>query len=216
LILVASHPRADCQPRGRDRRLVEKKAPDLTIEAFGRVAEQIPNARLDIVGDGPLAERCHTLIDRLGLGEQVVMHGARDTEFVVDLLQQASLFVQHSVTSESGDTEGFGISLLEAMACCVPVVVTRHNGFVETVDNGVTGLLVDEHDVAGMAAAMVELLDNPDCAAAMGRAGRQRVLERYTLERSRDGLRAIMGFPPIKAPAALARGGGIITDQASG
>src|SRR5262249_39726631 len=97
----------------------------------------------------------------------------------------------------NGDTEGLGLSLLEAMACEVPVIATRHNGFVETVVENVTGILVDEHDVAAMADAMANPLDNPPRATAMGVAGRQLVLQYFTVERARDGLRAIMDMPPL-------------------
>jgi glycosyltransferase involved in cell wall biosynthesis len=178
-------------------RLVEKKAPHITIAAFGRIAKRYPEATLDIIGDGPLARRCHNLIADLGLSDRVRMHGAQDVDFVVRLMEEAYLFVQHSVTARDGDTEGLGISILEAMASEVPVVATRHNGFVETVVEGVTGLLVNEHDVEGMAAAITKLLNNPYQAACMGAAGRKRVLENFTLEQTRDRLREIMGFPPI-------------------
>jgi len=83
------------------------------------------------------------------------------------------------------------------MACALPVVSTRHSGIPEAVEDGMTGLLVDEHDVEGMAAAMATLLDNRERAAAMGAAGRRRVLDHYTLDHARDRLRAIMGFAPL-------------------
>ena len=182
-------------------RLVEKKAPHLTISAFGKLRAMFPDARLDMVGDGPLAERCMTLVNDLALSDCVTLHGAKSRSFVAELLSTASLFVQHSVTAPNGDTESFGISLVEAMACSVPVVVTKHNGFVETVQDGITGLLITEHDVDGMAGAMAELLNNPSRAAAMGEAGRARVLANFTLTQARDRLRDIMGFPPCTEAA---------------
>lgn len=176
-------------------RLVEKKAPDLTISAFRKILPIFPDAHLDIVGDGPLFERCKDLIKEGELESSVTLHGAQPQPFVLDLLANASLFVQHSVTAANGDTEGFGISLVEAMACCVPIVTTQHNGFVETVVHGKTGLLVKEHDIEGMANAMTELLSNPLRAAAMGEAGRERVLANFTLAQSSNRLRQIIGIP---------------------
>lgn len=178
-------------------RLVEKKAPDSSIAAFARIAAQYPEARLDLVGDGPLAEKCRALVRQHGLGDRVQLHGVQSSQFVARLMQEASLFVQHSVTATSGDTEGLPVAVLEAMASALPVVSTRHSGIPEAVDDDVTGLLVDEHDVDGMAAAIATLLDDPERAAAMGAAGRRRVLERFTLDHARDRLRAIMGFPPL-------------------
>jgi glycosyltransferase involved in cell wall biosynthesis len=153
-------------------RLVEKKAPGATITAFARIAKRFPNARLDIVGDGPLRDRCIALINTLGLDGRISLHGAQANERVAELMQSASLFVQHSVTAEDGDTEGSGIP--------------------EIVRHGTTGLLVAEHDVTGMADAMAELIGNPARAAAMGVSGRSRVLARFTTEHARDRLRAIL------------------------
>jgi glycosyltransferase involved in cell wall biosynthesis len=88
--------------------------------------------------------------------------------------------------------ESFGVSLIESMASSVPVVATDHNGFSETVIHGETGYLVAEHDVEGMAAAILALLDDPDQATRMGRAGRVRVEEHFTNERAAARLREIM------------------------
>ena len=173
-------------------RLVEKKAPHLTIEAFGKVARRIAGARLDMVGDGPLSARCHELISRLGLNDVVHMHGAQPLGFVRELLGQASVFVQHSVTALNGDTEGLGVSILEAMASAIPVVVTRHNGFTETVIDGVTGVMIEEHDVEGMAQAVVVLLTDQQRALSMGLAGRERVIQHFSLADTTKRLRAVL------------------------
>jgi colanic acid/amylovoran biosynthesis glycosyltransferase len=178
-------------------RLVEKKAPHVTIEAFARVRQRFPKVELDIVGEGPLAYRCATLIHDFGLDDCVRIHGMKPHEFVADLMQQASLFVQHSVVASDGDAEGLPVAILEAMSAALPVVSTRHSGIPEAVEEGATGLLVDEHDVSGMTDAMAQLLDDPGRAAAMGMAGRQRVIEHFTQEQARDRLRAVMGLPRI-------------------
>jgi colanic acid/amylovoran biosynthesis glycosyltransferase len=187
-------------------RLVEKKAPHRSIHAFARIAHRYPAAKLDIVGDGPLAHRCRTLIATLGLDDRIRMHGAQDSKFIARLMQEASLFVQHSVTAPDGDTEGGAppVAILEAMASGLPVISTRHASIPEGVMDGVTGLLVAENDVDAMACAMDELLDNPARAAAMGAAGREHVLAHFTREMARDRLRAIMGFPPLGDTQVLA------------
>ena len=185
-------------------RLVEKKAPHLTIEAFARVGEQFPDAELDLVGEGPLRDRCTTLIHDLKVADRVRMHGARPHQFVTDLMQRASLFVQHSVTGQDGDTEGLPVAILEAMSAALPVVSTRHSGIPEAVEEGVTGLLVDEHDVSGMTDAMAQLLGDAARATEMGTAGRQRVIRRFTQEQAGDRLRGILGLRRFSAAPALA------------
>ena len=75
-------------------------------------------------------------------------------------LAEASVFVQHSVVASNGDTESQGISLLEAMTASIPLVVTDHNGFKETVIEGETGYLVKERDIDSMAKKITLLLKN--------------------------------------------------------
>ena len=175
-------------------RLVEKKAPHLTIQAFSGVAESFPEAKLEIIGVGPLHKRCKRLIEQLKLEDRVILHGAQSHEFVAERIKEASVFVQHSVTTPLGDVEGMPVSILEAMASGLPVVATRHSGIQEAVVEGETGLLADEHDVAAMSQAMKELLEHPARAVTMGEAGRARVLANYTQQKSAEKLRAIMSL----------------------
>jgi glycosyltransferase involved in cell wall biosynthesis len=187
-------------------RLVDKKAPHLTIQAFGRIAHRYPEARLEMAGDGPLVDQCRALIATLGLCDRIQMHGAQSSDFIARLMREASLFVHHSVTAANGDTEGGAppLAILEAMASGLPVISTWHASIPEGVIDGVTGLLVAENDVDAMACAMGELLDNPARATAMGAAGRERVVATFTREMARDRLRAIMGFPPLDDTQPLA------------
>ena len=175
-------------------RLVEKKAPRITIAAFADVLKKFPGARLDMIGDGPLREDCLALIEERGLSRAVNLPGTQSHEQVVEAMRRASMFVQHSVTAANGDTEGFPVSILEAMASGLPVVATRHSGIPEAVIDGTTGILVAENDVSGMAQAIASFLADPAKADAMGAAGRRRVLAHFTETHTRDRLRAIMGL----------------------
>ena len=176
-------------------RLVEKKAPQLTIRAFAKVRKHRSDCTLDMVGDGPLWQACVDEIAHHDLTDCVRLHGVQGSDFVWGLLGKAEIFVQHSITAANGDMESFGVSLVEAMASSIPVVATDHNGFSETVSNGETGLLVAEHDVDGMADAMIALLEDRLLAETMGHAGRTRVKERFTNDRTAARLREIMGMP---------------------
>jgi colanic acid/amylovoran biosynthesis glycosyltransferase len=175
-------------------RLVEKKAPHLTIESFAGVLKRFPEARLDIIGYGPLMEMCSALIHERGLNDTVRLLGVQSPDQVVHAMRAASMFVQHSVTDKDGNTEGLPVAILEAMASGLPVVATRHSGISEAVVDGKTGILVDEHDVTGMTQAIVSLLANPAQAGAMGDAGRERVLAHFTETQMKHRLRAIMGL----------------------
>jgi colanic acid/amylovoran biosynthesis glycosyltransferase len=175
-------------------RLVEGKAPHLTLRAFAMVARTIPEARLDMVGTGPLDELCRAVIADHRLEGRVVLHGARDHGFVAELMSRAAVFAQHSVVDAQGTTEGFPTAIAEAMSSALPVVATRHSGIPEHVVDGVSGFLVGEGDVEAMAAAMARLLADPARAADMGMAGRQHALVHLDRERSHRRLREIMGL----------------------
>jgi glycosyltransferase involved in cell wall biosynthesis len=197
-------------------RLVAKKAPHLTIRAFAAAHARHPRARLDVIGDGDLRDRCEALVRELGLGDAVRLHGACPPEHVQRLLARASLFVQHSVTAEDHDVEGLPISILEAMAAELPVVSTRHSGIPEAVGEGRTALLVEEGDVAGMGRAIEALLGEPERAAAMGRAGRERLLAHFTHERVRRRLLGIMDLEdlletPDAAPTTALPAGAVLS-----
>jgi colanic acid/amylovoran biosynthesis glycosyltransferase len=161
-------------------RLVEKKAPHLTLRAFARIAERFPEARLDIIGEGGLQARCEAVIEEENLAGRVTLHGAQPHEKVAELLQRAAIFAQHSVTDSFGQTEGFPGAIAEAMGSALPVVATRHAGIPEHVHEGKNGFLVDEGDVTGMSEAMATLLADPERAAAMGQTGRAWALENLT------------------------------------
>ena len=109
-------------------------------------------------------------------------------------MAQAVMFVQHSVISKQGDTEGLPVGILEAMASGLPIVSTRHAGIPEAVTDGETGLLVDEHDVDGMANAMDKLLSNPSLKKSMGMAGRKRVIEHFSAKQEIHRLRQVLGL----------------------
>jgi colanic acid/amylovoran biosynthesis glycosyltransferase len=176
-------------------RLVEKKAPHLTIEAFAGVAERFPAARLDMVGDGPLVGRCFETIARRGVADRVTMHGSLPHDEVARLMRRASVFVQHSLVAPNGDIEGFPTAIAEAMSTALPVISTRHSGIAEHVTDGESGLIVAEGDVAGMAAAMARVLADPGYARSLGAAARAHAIRSLDRVRARERVREVMGLP---------------------
>lgn len=154
-------------------RFVGKKRPDVAVRAFATAAQRHPGARLEMVGDGPLLGDCRALAESLGVASRVHFLGARDHAYVADLLARAHVFLQHSVTSADGETEGLPSSIQEAMAAGAVVVSTRHAGIPEVVIDGRTGRLVDENDEAGFGAALAQVLDDPVRADAMAREARE-------------------------------------------
>lgn len=177
-------------------RFVDKKAPLSTIRAFAEAAARVPEAHLHMVGDGPLFSAAQDLVVQLALIDRITFHGSQPHEAVRALLGRVSFFVQHSVTAPNGDTEGLPVAILEAMASGLPVVSTRHSGIPEVVSEGETGFLVDERDVGAMGQSILRLLENPDLAMNMGRAGAPRVRREFSHDATAARLRSIMEIKP--------------------
>ncbi|MFQ6547374.1 glycosyltransferase [Aestuariibius sp. 2305UL40-4] len=172
-------------------RFVEKKAPDITVRAFLKAAEHDPDVVLDFVGDGPLLETCK---DIAGGSDQIRFHGSTGHDRVRALMGQATYFLQHSVTAEDGNTEGLPVAILEAMCAGHCVITTRHSGIPEAIEDGVHGLLCDEHDEAAMAANLKKALSDQSLALELGDAARERVLAHFTADQSIAKLRSVMGL----------------------
>jgi glycosyltransferase involved in cell wall biosynthesis len=147
-------------------RLHREKNVALLLKAFARVSKEIPEARLEIVGDGPERNGLERLTERLGIGARTAFRG-----YVKDVGRDCGRFTVLAVPSSR---ESFGIAALEAMACGVPVVATRVGGLPELVVDGETGLLVPPDSEAAMAEAILGLLRDPEGARRMGQEGRAR------------------------------------------
>jgi glycosyltransferase involved in cell wall biosynthesis len=156
-------------------------------------SDEIPELTLDIVGDGPLMEGILDAVAKWRLESKVRVHGAISNQKVQELLANSDIFVQHSVVDpETGDEEGMPVAILEAMAAGLPVVSTLHAGIPEAVENGVSGFLVSERDTAKMAQRIVAIARTSGLGAEMGRRGWQIAKERFTWDRERRELSAIL------------------------
>jgi len=160
-------------------RFVAKKGPLQTIRAF---AAQ-PQGQLWMVGEGPLLAEAQALAEDLDLGERIRFLGVCSQADVAALMRQVRVFVQHSLVAADGDSEGNPVAVMEAQLSGLPVVATRHAGIPEVVIDGQTGLLVEEGDVKGMAAAMERLLQDPALCSRFGAAGRCHVEQGFTLDK---------------------------------
>jgi glycosyltransferase involved in cell wall biosynthesis len=145
-------------------RLRKYKGADLVLRSFTQIREQLPDARLEIVGDGPERPILERLASDLGLGESVTFHGFIDLAAMVDLLCRSHLFMNAS------PKEGWGLTVVEAGACGVPTVAANSPGLRDSVRDGETGILVPYGEISAMAQAALELLSDEPRRAAMGSA----------------------------------------------
>jgi glycosyltransferase involved in cell wall biosynthesis len=146
------------------------------LHGFSEVARACEDVDLLLVGDGPLRGRLQELTRELAIEGRVRFLGVRFD--VPDILRATDVFALTSIS------EAASLTILEAMASAVPLVVTDVGGNPEMVRHGVEALLVPRRDARATAAALLCLLADPDKAAALGAAGRARVWQRYRLEQT--------------------------------
>jgi colanic acid/amylovoran biosynthesis glycosyltransferase len=173
-------------------RFTAKKAPQNTLAAFAEVSRFCSDAKLLMIGEGPLLNECKELAEKLGVGESVTFLGAQEHSVIEQEMRRARCFVQHSVVAPSGDSEGTPVSIIEAGATGLPVVSTRHAGIPDVVIEGETGFLVDEGDVHGMAECMLRMTNEPELAGRMGAAAQKHIRENFSRERSLNRLWSII------------------------
>lgn len=154
--------------------LSEAKGLGKLLEAFRLVKRTVPDAVLDVVGDGPERERY--VLEAAGLDGAVRFHGEVPFEEMPRFYRKAAVVAVPSQVPETGP-----FAALEAMSIGRPVVAANLGGLAEVVQEGATGLLVDPHDVEAMAGGISWLLENPASAARIGAAARK-VFERLAAE----------------------------------
>jgi glycosyltransferase involved in cell wall biosynthesis len=128
----------------------------------------------------------------LNLSEQVDFLGACSHEEVANTMQTVRAFVQHSVTTSYGDSEGTPVAVLEAAASGLPVIATRHAGIKDVVVENCTGLLVEEGDVIGMSQQMVKIAEEPDLASHLGKQARKKIQVNFSINASIEKLGQII------------------------
>ena len=159
-------------------KLMRGKGLELLLEVWRRVVADDSRLLLVLVGGGSV----HALSCETELREYVARHGlgasVRFTGYVgnvVDYLQAADFFVLPS------EREAMSVSVIEAMACGLPVIATRVGGTAEVVENRINGCLVDPRDGAALERTMRELVSDPGLARRLGERARARVLDRFDI-----------------------------------
>lgn len=156
-------------------RFTSQKGYEVLLDAVPRVRAGCPAAVFAFAGDGPLRAEMEAKAAALGVAQHTRFLGVRRD--VPDLLAAADVFVMSSLS------EGLPMALLEAMSAGLPCVVTSLEGIREVIENGYNGRLVPPGDATALATALVDVLNDAPGRARLGAAARQRVLEKYTVER---------------------------------
>jgi glycosyltransferase involved in cell wall biosynthesis len=158
-------------------RLVEKKGCGHLIRAMAAVHERHPDARLLIVGDGPLLDP----LREQAVGTPITFLGTQPPVVVRDLMHRASVLAFPSVVASTGDTEGLPIVLCEAQSIGLPIAAFDGPGVEEAVVAGETALLVPAGDDRALSDAISAILSDTDLAVRLAAAGRQRAETHFSL-----------------------------------
>ena len=176
---------ADAQVIGSVGRLTSGgvKGFDMLLALARRLLEELPRLHVLIVGDGPRRRFLEHMAGTLGLRTRVHFTGpVHDVRIPLALMEVFVFPVRWQ--------EGFGLSLIEAMAAGRPVVATRTGAVPDILGNG-TGLLADPEDVPALAAAVRRLVQDRELAVRLGEAGRARVRDTFSLSRMAEQVEAV-------------------------
>ena len=164
-------------------RLIERKNHSLVIKTMKKIHEEFPEVIYLIIGEGPYKERLKERVMELKLKDHVQFLGFVTQKTLHALYDIADIFVMPSRETEN-DVEGFGIAFLEANYFGTPVIGTRTGGIPDAIEDGVNGLLISPDSDDELTEAVKKLLKDTSLYRTMKKQGRQRVIDKFLLEKT--------------------------------
>ncbi len=146
--------------------LVRQKGVDILLKAFKRVKERQPDSKLIIVGDGKERKNLENMTSTLGL---------REVEFKGFIEDLDEIYRETSVLVQPSREEGFGLTLLEAMNHCVPIVASRVGGIKEIIENGYNGVLVKKEDSEELSKTIITVLEDEELRSKLTDNGKESI-----------------------------------------
>ncbi len=160
----------------------ESKNYTLLIDVFAQLHTKHPSFRFAIIGNGPLMNEIEARIMKYGLSENIELLGSRTPNEIVNLLNQSLIFVS------SSKIETFGVAIIEAMSCGLPVVVTRSGGPDHLITDDSIGVLTD-HNTENLSEAIIKVLENINTYDS--KHIRQTIVEKYSTHAVCEQLKVI-------------------------
>ncbi|KAA0265041.1 MAG: glycosyltransferase family 4 protein [Chlorobiota bacterium] len=154
---------------------------DILIRAFAGVVKEMEGVgiSLELVGGGPEIEKFATLAEELGVGNRVKFAGYVPNDQIMDVHRGFDIEVYPTRVEES-----FGVSVVEAMSCGVPCIVSKTGGLQDLVEDGVSGFHVPVGDVDAIKSKLIKLIRDPALRKSVGEAAKKRVADRYDLKKN--------------------------------
>ncbi len=158
-------------------RLTSEKGVQYTIQALPALLEKHHNLKLLVVGDGPYMNDLRKLVEKLRLESKVIFTGFVPLEKLPQFFNACDIFVNSTIREN-----GYDLTILEAMACEKPVVVSKLGSVLTVIKNEENGLLVPPKDINSLAKTVDELLDNPGLMSHIGQNARNSILGDFSLD----------------------------------
>jgi glycosyltransferase involved in cell wall biosynthesis len=169
-------------------RLIPFKGFDILIDACAQLQNRALNFACEIIGDGPLRAELEERVAQHNLQERIHFAGEQSQNYVLRALRNSDIFVLASAPDERGASDIFPTVIAEAMASERPVVSTTVAGIPELVANSKTGVLVPPDNAPALADAMDKLAREENLRDDFGRAGRIRIEQEFTIEKTIEPL----------------------------
>jgi len=167
-------------------RLVEKKGIQYSMQAFAQALKEYPDMVYSIVGEGELKNELEDLAIKLNLHNKFSFLGFKNNEEILKLLNESDIFLLTSVSAKNGDLEGIPVSLMEAMASGVVVISSYHSGIPELIKDGISGMLVQEKQIAEITEKIKKIIEEPQTYKRLAEEARREIEENYNLEKIKE------------------------------
>jgi colanic acid/amylovoran biosynthesis glycosyltransferase len=182
-------------------RLVEKKGFDVLVDTCRMLADEGLDFCCRIIGDGERRDDLERQIAALGLLDRVELIGPLPRDDVQAAMQEAAALAAPCLVGRDGNRDGMPTVLLEAMALGTPAIATPVTGIPELIEDGRTGLLVEERNAAALASSLRRVLEDDALREALARGARQRIEDEFDIHENAARLRAL--FPTKAANVAV-------------
>jgi glycosyltransferase involved in cell wall biosynthesis len=173
-------------------RLTEKKGGRYLIEAMPALMKQNPEVKLLVIGTGEAKMNLQHLTQNLSISNNVIFAGAIPNNELPAYFATADIFIGPSIKVEGGDTEGFGLTFVEAaMSGCI-IVGTNVGGISDIIVDGETGFLVPEKDPKALAVTLCDILEQLDTLSNITTAARQKMISQFDWQKIAEKYREIL------------------------